>query len=436
MRVVDQLIGHLRRTGHLTPDQLAELRRMGLLKDARDDDDLPESDVDAEPSDDYGPTDALDAHGDRLIDDARRAGVRRRRGRPKKAGSSFDAAITKAVNEAQRFVDLVVEVAKRLGADADAALDTVTSADSESLAAALVRDSLWARLWPHIARDPVFAVLADNQRRRLSSLAAGASRADQTLPRQLTNNPAVRRAIGIVAASRALSPAFGLAVEAVGPWRAAHELNLAANPTALEVLAILHSAHTPWRTIAELPDLVGEVGLPVPAKLPRPAYESGWEIAARIDPVKVLPLMQWCTRAWAAMPAYLLSSAPGLHIGVVSYSGDWIRPTGEEWFGLRRRDTRWVVVRCSPHHSRTLGEVSQTLTRDGIEYAHACTDEVCDFPRTFQRVGGRETVSVRAVKGLALRNESQIVRADYGDLWAAGLVDMPLLTCPKEWELP
>ena len=37
MRVIEQLIDHLRLTGHLTADQLDQLREMGLLKDKRDD---------------------------------------------------------------------------------------------------------------------------------------------------------------------------------------------------------------------------------------------------------------------------------------------------------------------------------------------------------------------------------------------------------------
>lgn len=53
----------------------------------------------------------------------------------------------------------------------------------------------------------------------------------------------------------------------------------------------------------------------------------------------------------------------------------------------------------------------------------------------FQRTDGSETLSVTLSKGLTLDPDSETVRADYGALWAAGLADMPLLTCPKEWEL-
>ena len=37
MRVIEQLISHLSHTGHLTDDQLAQLRVMGLLRDTSTD---------------------------------------------------------------------------------------------------------------------------------------------------------------------------------------------------------------------------------------------------------------------------------------------------------------------------------------------------------------------------------------------------------------
>jgi hypothetical protein len=37
MRVIQQLIDHLRGTGHLTGDQLAQLQQMGLLRDKTND---------------------------------------------------------------------------------------------------------------------------------------------------------------------------------------------------------------------------------------------------------------------------------------------------------------------------------------------------------------------------------------------------------------
>jgi hypothetical protein len=439
MRVVEQLIDHLRRTGHLTPGQLAELRQMGLLKDPPPDYDSPFPDVEPETDDD-GRIDVLDAYGDRLIDAARRAGVRRRKGGPKRSAlqaKNFIAAVTEAVTGLQSFLDAVVEVARRVGVDggADAALSAVASADAARLEAVLVRDSLWARLWPHVPREPVFEALSEHERRRFSGLVEAASQRDKALPRGLMGDPALRRAIDIVEAHRVLSAAFGRAATTVGPRRVSGELNLAADPTAYEVLVILRSARTPWHTIADLPVLGPAVGLPVPGRLNRPCFESGWAIAARIDPVAVLPYMNWCTQAWAALPQDPISrTAAGVMVGARTYRGAWIQPAYREWFSLRDMGPKWVVLRHSRHCPNELGEVSQTLTFDGIDYAHICPD-LCKPPRKFRRTDGSQTLSVTPSRGLAVAPDRETVRADYGALWAAGLIDMPLLTCPKEWEL-
>ena len=405
---------------------------MGLFSDPPDYP-LPESDGAHEP--DASRTDALDAYGDRLIDDARRTGVRRRNGarkRPASQASKLAAAVTECLATLQDFVGVAVEVGQRLspGVDSDAAVTVVGSADAESLVAVLVRDSLWTRLWPHIQRGPVFDALADQERRRFYALAEAASRRDKTLPRRLIDDPTLRRAIDIVAAHRVLTVAFGGAVNAVSPRRAFTEL--VTDPTAYEVLLILHNARTRWRTIAELPVLDARTGLPVLGRLNRPCYESAWPIAARIDPVTVLPYMNWCTNAWAALPDDIPPTRAGVAIGIWIYRGAWIQPANDEWFSVKDMGSRWSILRRSHHYPNTLGQVSQTLTLDGVDYAHTCPD-MCSPPRMFHRTDRPETLSVELSWSLPRDPDRKTLRADYGALWTAGLVDMPLLTCPKEW---
>ncbi|MDT5008926.1 MAG: hypothetical protein QOH57_543, partial [Mycobacterium sp.] len=319
--------------------------------------------------------------------------------------------------------------------DTDAALNAVASADAARLDAVLVRDSLWARLWPHIRTEPVFDALADNERRRFSALAEAASRRDTTLPRHFTDHPVLRQAIAIVTAHRLLSTAFGRAVEAVGPIRASAELDIFGDHTLYEVLVILHAARPPWRTVSELPALESQVGLPSPALLTRPCFEVAWETAAFIDPVKVLPFMHWCMKRWDTLPTLLEISHLGTKIGIITHWGRWIEPAGSEWFSLSRSGLKRVVVRRS-RHLRDMGEkVSQTITLDGVEYEHVCPGLFCELPRIFTRAGGPERLTVWPVRPGQTDFATDAIRADYGALWAAGLIDMPLLTCPKEWEL-
>ena len=253
------------------------------------------------------------------------------------------------------------EVAERLGVngDTDAALSVVVSADAGRLDAVLVRDSLWARLWPHIRTEPVFGKLSEHEKRRFSALADAALRPDAPLPRRLTDNAVVRRAIDIVAAHRVLTSAFGRAAEGVSPIRVSAELDLVGDRTLYEVLVILYAARIPWHTVSELPALESQVGLPSPAQLNRPCFETTWETAAFIDPVKVLPFMHWCMKAWAALPAELEMSQLGTKIAMNKFGIQFAGPTGETGSRPRtqsgsassRTASKRVVIRRSRHLS-------------------------------------------------------------------------------------
>ena len=228
-------------------------------------------------------------------------------------------------------------------------------------------------------------------------------------------------------------PRSGEQISAVGPRRARVELNLGAHAAAFEVLVILHSARTRWRTIAELPGLEPELGLPALGRLAG-VQGAGWEIAARIDPVKVLPFMHWCMTAWAALSATPAVTGPGIMIGHAAYFGNWKQLPADEWLSIYLVGSKWTVMRRSRHVRSQTGAVSQTLLLGGADYIHVCPGTVCRPPRMFQRSTGGGTLSVRPIPGRVPYLDPYAAHADYGALWAAGLFNMPLLTCPKEWE--
>jgi hypothetical protein len=134
MRVIEQLIDHLRGTGHLTLDPLAQLRRMGLRKEEPAHDPRPDASDGDEPDDDLAvaaaelaaelghirsagdpDTDNWETYGDRLLEDAvRRAVTGHRRGGPPSADSDLLAAVEQSMADDQDFLDPVLEVARRM----------------------------------------------------------------------------------------------------------------------------------------------------------------------------------------------------------------------------------------------------------------------------------------------------------------------------------
>ncbi|MGO8850308.1 hypothetical protein [Mycobacterium sp.] len=70
------------------------------------------------------------------------------------------------------------------------------------------------------------------------------------------------------------------------------------------------------------------------------SLDSGWGIAASIDPVTVLPYMQWCMQAWAAPYVDPPSTYPTMKINFSVYVGNWIPQSAFEWFGLDIRAIR------------------------------------------------------------------------------------------------
>jgi hypothetical protein len=399
LRVVEQLIDHLRGTGHLTDEQLEQLRRMGLFRDKPlnyDDFDtgfdsgpiaIGPVDIEADRADD------LDEYGDRLLDDSKPRTRRRGGRRPAGGNSRMFGALADALAEAQDFAGLVREVAQRLNPDSDVddAPRLVRSAEHEALNSALTRGGLWADLWPHIEIEPLVSDLADGQRRRLGNLLAAKDPTVTSQPRGF--DPVVRRAIDLIEAQRTLSDAFNRITFRLEHWRTFSELRLFENPLAYEVLVIQFNARAEARSIGDLPHLQPDVGLPTPAWLPNVRFVDGWRIAARLDPVGVLPFMQKCQQPWSMLEAH----SRGLNCrrlvlpGRRAEFGNWIPPSSAEWFSIDIVDRRWVRRRHRPTGFTQL-----------------------DTFRPWES-GGQ--------------------RAEYGALWAAGLFDMPLLTCPNEWEL-
>jgi hypothetical protein len=194
-------------------------------------------------------------------------------------------AVERSLANEQGFLDLMLEIARRMDPDVDAddAPRLVGAADPARLDAVLASAGLWARLWPHVRREPIVAGLHDHARRRFCQTVAAAGRSNTSRRRRPAADPVVRRAIEVLEAHRTLAGGFGRVALAVAPRRVFTELNLPVDKTVYEVLVILFSAHTTRRTIYELPYLAADVGLPTPAWLPSPPFDSGWPIAARIE---------------------------------------------------------------------------------------------------------------------------------------------------------
>jgi hypothetical protein len=445
MRVIEQLIDHLRRTGHLTTDQLTQLRQMGLLKDQERESAVDAADFDAgddawweEPTTDPTRTDEWHAVGDRLLAGSRRTASGHRGGGRRTAAADSDtiAAVERSVARESAFLDLVLEAARRMDPEvgADVAPRLVGSVDPARFDAVVAGERLWVRLWPHILRDPVIDDLDQPERRRFSRLVTAGLRSTTWSPRRLLASPVVRHAVDIIEAHRALSLAFGRVASTVEPWRVFCELGLSVDPAAYEVLVILHSATTQRRTVADLPDLEPDVGLPTLKWLPPKPFDSAWAVAARVDPVRVLPFMQWCLGAWSSEGPSRRRTCGQIRVDH-SYDGNWNPRAPGEWFGLGSTgDGKWARVRCTPHVQTSPGQFTQSIDREGIEFVHHCRDGgSCGTPRQFRRLGASWVLDVKWSDRSGWPWGGS--RADYGKMWATGLFDMPLLTCPKDWEL-
>jgi hypothetical protein len=179
--------------------------------------------------------------------------------------------------------------------------------------------------------------------------------------------------------------------------------------------------------------LGADVGLPTLAWLPSPHFESGWTIAARIDPVGALPFMQRCLRAWATLPDTDTATCRRPDIYGYTFRGNWIAGSASQWFALRGVDSTWVRLHCTTHLDAPPGEPTQTLIRDGVEYHHFGPLGDDGTPERFVRSGAADVISVWWSTDKVVLFSGR--RGDCGVMWAAGLFEMPLLTCPKEWEL-
>ena len=443
MRVIEQLIGHLRWSGHLTNDQLEQLRQMGLLRDKTNDparrfedywgdEGSRFDDEDEDPALDV--TDAWEAFGDRLLEDARRVATGPRRGGGRRAAESdMVAAVERSLATEQGFLALVLEVARRMDprvVDPCDAARLVSCADPAALDAVLSRDSLWARLWPHIVNEPIVAALDDRTRRRFCRVLASRAVSNKSVRARPPSNAVVQRAVDVIEAHRALSCAFGRVALGADPWRVFCELNLSVESVAYEVMVILFSARGGRRTVAELPHLPGDLGLPTPAWLGFPHFDAGWEIAARIDPVGVLAFMRWCMRAWDAAPASELGWRELIHLDDAGYDGTWTPHTGSEWFSVAVVDSKWRAVRCSIELERS------SLVYRGVEYVNLGWRGDKGTVQRFVRPDAPDDgVDVWWSWEIAERPDFARSRCDYGAMWAAKLFEMPLLTCPKQWEL-
>jgi hypothetical protein len=443
MRVIEQLIDHLSGSGYLTGDQLEQLRGMGLLRDpSRDpsrryedycgDENYWSGDDDVEFTD----ADGWDEHTDRLLaEDRRVAAGRRRDGNSRGRGSNLLGVVERSIAGDREFLDLVVEVARRLDpqADVDVAARRVGSAEPGRLDAVLARDSLWARLWPHVAHEPIVSALDDRIRRRFCDVLAARGRPNKSLPRHLVGHKVVRRAADVIAAHRALSRAFGRVALGLDRRRAFVELDLCSNPTGYEVLVILFSAHTARHTVADLPGLAASGALPALAWLESPHFVSGWATAARIDPVAVLPFMTWCMSAWASAPAAHAATCRLLQLDGVGYIGRTVPQSPREWFSVGDRDAKWVTLWCTTNDHPQPGEPTRSLSFDGVEYVQIRPVRERPMSRRFFRVDAPGVMVVSWSTETVSIPDFGRCRGDYGGMWAAGLFALPVLTCPRQW---
>jgi hypothetical protein len=437
MRVIEQLIDHLLATGHLTELQLIELHRRGLVKDdvfhahvGLDTGSWTEQLAGDAATQGHG---SWDEFGERAqVQAERKAGGRRGGGKgAARVAAELLAELTRLLASERGFADMVFEVAGRLdpGVAVDDAARLVADADEAALDAALARDSLWAQLWPHIAAEPIVAHLDDLQRRRFARLAAGGAPVTKPRTKRPGIDPVVRRVTELVEAHRVLSVAFGRVVAAIDPWRVVGELKPAVDSPAYTTMLVLHNARHP-RRIAELADLKPDV-VPAPPEWMKKltAVDADWEIAARIDPVAVLPFMQWCVTAWAQLPQ-TKTTHQEIEVYGQLHPGNWIPGAPDEWFGVREATDRWPIMRVSPHAQTPAGEFAQTFDYFGSEYVHMCAQRDCPEPRQFRRVG-----SSAVVAAVRWTHDEYYPPAPghLHRLWASGLFDVPLLTCPTQW---
>lgn len=317
MRAITQLIEHLYGYRHLTESQVAEFERMGLIRresrpqTAFAETDCCENDGD---TDELSRIDTWDAHGDRLAEQARPRSRGTGKGGPRRStqpSPDFIRILERAVAAADELLTLVFEIARRLNpaVDRSQAVRTVNAAGAADLDAVLIRDDLWARLWPHIRSEPILSdltkvtwdgyVVTVNLRRFLAVV--GGNRCGTPVARGMIANPVVRQAVDIWQVHRALTAAFGRVACRIDPSRSLRELNLAGDPDADAVMAVLLGARGSWRTAIEFPVLESAAWPPNLRRLPSWPYDdrrlsAAWEIAARIDPLNVLPFLNWRLR--------------------------------------------------------------------------------------------------------------------------------------------
>jgi hypothetical protein len=240
----------------------------------------------------------------------------------------------------------------------------------------------------------------------------------------------VQDALDVIDAHRVLSNAFGRVALTADPWRVFSALNLCVDTLAYEVLVIGFSVRARRHTVADLPCLPPDVGLPTLAWLGWPHFEAGWAVAARIDPVRVLPFMNWCLGSWDAAPASELGWRHRIHLGEAGYDGAWTAQADPVWYCAAVVNGRWLRVRC------TIGAGGASVECDGAEYARPGRLGDPGTPQQFVRTDvPDDVVEVWWSWEIAQRPDFARSRGDYGAMWAAELFGMPLLTCAKQWEL-
>lgn len=440
MRVIEQLIDHLRGTGHLTAEQLGQLRAMGLMgRELEDYEPGPMQPLLVLPAPSHA--DELDEMGDRLLATARRAGPAGRRG-GRKRGAAREAEVIKAAGHALAhegpLCDLLLEVARRIDPHVDAgdAPALVASADPGELDGVLVRDSLWAKIWAHADHEPIIARLGGGARRRFSRLLAGGGTPGIRAPR--ATDAVLQRAVAVVDAHRELCAAFGRVMLAIDPWRVVGELLTPLKRVssgdcyeAYWVAVILFSAHTVWQSIGEIPLLPTEVSLPGQLLVPS---TQNWNTAARIAPVAVLPFWQRWEEPSTLVPEGGAATCRRLRIN--NNRKYFLRQTDAGWFGIdggAGKGTSRVLF--TPHADAQPWQLSGTIDVDGVEYVHTCTEPDCRAPKWFYQEdsGGRLFVNADDPETHGYHQSRYM---QYPSLtWGVGMLDVPLLTCPKQWEV-
>jgi hypothetical protein len=351
------------------------------------------------------------------------------------------AAVKRSYAQEADFRDVLLKVARRIdaGVGREDAPRLICSVDAVVLDAALRHRGLWAEVWPHLEREPLLAHLEPRPRARLCRVVAAGRTSNKSI-RRLVNDPAIRRGLELITAHRTVCRAFGRYAATVDASRVVDERDLRANTTAYRVLMLLYNARRDKRVCSELPDLPADEGLPVFRSASRQDCELSWEIAARIDPVAVLALMDWWTASWASIPRDFRKSCETLEIDRRKYWGHWIRgaQSQRQWFGLTLTQSGWSRAHFAPDPDADPADWIGSMIVDGIGYVHDCNHCACTPMKWFRR--SNKTRGSIAVTGPWTLHVSRNDLADgllfcFDRTWAAGLHDQPLLTCPRVWEL-